>query len=144
MGKWRFQSPNPIVGYTVFLTCAYSVTPRRCASASTSATAACRAAAFFLTSKVLGTVRLGKDRRRAMPDGIGLGVLIAILEQRTHIRSVEVLLVREVEIRPNVGELVIDAVALAGEVDANDVVVAAVVDHGVDRPTEDAQQTTIH
>ena len=79
-----------------------------------------------------------------MPDGTCLDGCMAILEQCPHIIWVEIFLMWEFEIRAYVAEPVIDAVTLAGEVNAYDIIIAAVVDHRVDRTANDTEQPTVN
>src|SRR5438067_1383654 len=70
-----------------------------------------------------------QERRSLMPGRSLPSFRIAVVEQRAEIRRIKFFVLHVREIGFDIGEVVIDAVALGRRIDGDDVVVAAVMDH---------------
>jgi hypothetical protein len=73
-----------------------------------------------------------------------LSALVAVVEQGTHVLLVEGFRRLFREVRPDIGQIEADFVALGASVHLHHIVVAADSDHGGDRASRDAQCAPLH
>src|SRR5262249_8806864 len=81
-----------------------------------------------------------ENRRQLLPYVRIAGFGIAVIEQRPHVARVKLLVFPVAEIGLDIGQVEVDPVAFRRRVDAEDVVVSAVVDHRRDGPADDADE----
>src|SRR5215469_11879810 len=89
-------------------------------------------------------LRLFQDWGRLSPRIAADRLLISVVEQRLHIDRIEVFLVLDCKIPPDIRKVVVYAVALCRRVDAQNVIVAAVMNHCRDRPARYRHQPPVH
>ena len=78
---------------------------------------ACQVRANQLPDLLPGLLVALKIRRNLVPDGVLAGHAIAHIEQGTHVRYVELIWVRVIEIGRNVGEVEVRPVVHRGQVE---------------------------
>src|SRR5262249_52009452 len=71
-------------------------------------------------------------------------LLVAVVKKPSHINGIEALLMLDCEIRPNIGEVVVDTVTPGGRVYPQHIVIAAIMDHRCNRPSRNRQESSIH
>ena len=88
-------------------------------------------------------VRFSEDWRSLVPLIPLSALLVAIVEQCSHVALIKTLPPFCREVRTDIGQIVIDAVAFRRGINPHSIVVAAVVDHRGDGPPGDAEETSI-